>query len=230
MTLKTISIIIITTLFFSCSDDDQMEEQKQENFNFDIETSGYFIDSNQLKQELDKEVYDTLSSFKKTILREFNSTDEENFINIAESIYPSRDSIFDLGNFEPNELDEIDGNLWWYSQFDGIKIPFATTRSANKYYCDLIDFYKAGDFESAMTITNSEAEFIYRATVNFENEFVIDLKEFKNVYVVNLELNWFSFCGSLCALWVDSKRTVIIDTNNNKIYIFGDGPISVVVS
>lgn len=233
MKTNAVLIIISTILFISCNNDDNLEIVNSDdtilNSDYTIKPSGYFRiqkEQQQDEKEYETSIYDTISNFKRIILRKFSNDEEEELIKIAESIYPRRISIRNQKTLVNNK-----DSLWWFNYFDGIKVPYAITGSAVKYYSDLINFYESEDFESAETIKNISAEFKYEAEVNYYSEYeTLQNESFKNVYVVNLNLKWFSYCGSLCALWIDAKRTVIIDKINKSIYVFGDEHLPIVVS
>src|SRR5262245_61737814 len=71
-----------------------------------------------------------------TIVRRFADQKEEKLLQIAEATYPTEDQI----KKAPNGLAERptgSKRAWWCNSFDGVRIPYAITKSAVTYYLDV---------------------------------------------------------------------------------------------
>jgi hypothetical protein len=154
---------------------------------------------------------------------------EKNPIEKAESIYPERIEVMAAAVFSNIDIPET--GYWYYNSFDGIQIPYAITIDAINYYTELIDDINSGKINTFFL----KATFIYQAKVEFHDNYSIkingkdDANEYKNVYVVDMNLTWEHSCGSLCGLWINKKRTVVFDQSGElqKVYYDGAEPVAV---
>ena len=193
---------------------------------------GYYLNTTAIEPEMPMFLEDTIGDFTFRIFRDhYHWSDRHHrLVEKAESLFPPSDSIMSLQNYN---VDEIPANesLWWYSTFDGVRIPYAITWEAVEYYLTLLDYYEEGLFEEAGTIDVSRADFNYETTVTQYDSFQILNYSFGRVYVVTQLLEWDSYCGPLCALFLTARRSVIIDFETEQVLgVFGDGPCLVMVS
>lgn len=167
--------------------------------------------------------------YTKSVERISTNDFEKNLIEQAESIYPPRMEVMAAAVFSNIEIPET--GYWYYNSFDGIYIPYAITVEAINYYGDLIDDIKSGKINTIFLT----ATFEYQAKIEFHNNYSIrnnekdDSDEYKDVYVVEMNLTWENYCGSLCGLWINKKRTVIFNQSGElqKVYFDGAEPIAV---
>ena len=170
------------------------------------------------------------TSFTKSIERIAKDSFETNLIEMAEKAYPPRMEVVAAAVFSNIEIP--DSAYWYYNSFDGVLIPYAITIDAINYYTELIDGLESGTI-SSIFIT---ASFDYKAEVELKEEYTIANNEnnnddnYQNVYVVTMNLKWENYCGSLCALWISKKRTVVFDKNGELLKIYFDGAEPVAVS
>lgn len=171
-------------------------------------------------------------SFQIDVHRAFRSAEEGRLLKIAEATYPPRDSVlaaiprahFKLGA-APDET-----YLWWSSSFDGVRIPYAITADAVQYYLDLTESFRRGDFSQSHGIRMDSSRFRYTATIEKRPEFQREGRSFRDVYVAELKLQWSDDCGSLCDLWIDKDRIVVLNPAGVVLAVFRDGNAPIVVS
>ena len=171
--------------------------------------------------------------YRVEVQRTFSDSLQATLLRIAESVYPSRDSV--LASVPETERELADSiasapRAWWNSTFDGVKIPYAITVDAVHYYLDLSDAFRRGDFRESHGLRMDETSFTYTAKIEPAEHFEAEGREYTSVYIARLELSWSQHCGLLCALAVDAERTVVLDSAGTVLAVFGDGEVSVVVS
>jgi hypothetical protein len=170
------------------------------------------------------------TSYTKSIERISSNDFEKNLIEIAENTYPARMEVLAAAVFSNIQIP--DSAYWYYNSFDGIYIPYAITAGAIDYYSALIDDLNAGRVNSIFVT----ASFEYKADVEFKNNYSISENEktgpdlYSEVYVVNMNLKWENYCGSLCAMWISKKRTVVFNQAGELLKVYFDGAEPVAVS
>lgn len=194
---------------------------------------GCIRDMNGPKLDIENEIE---RSYTKIITRISENSFEDSLIFEAEKIYPDRDSV--LAVVHPSEIKFIpETGYWFYSTFDCVRLPYAITKDAIKYYEDLIDSLNAGNIYQFI-IT---AEFGYNAIITFEDSFTFNESDpfteeplpiviFEKVYVVEMSLRWSHYCGPECGLWINHRRIIVFDKNGNLLNVFLDGLSPVAVS
>lgn len=169
--------------------------------------------------------------FSKTIDRGGSNDFEQNLIRIAESQYPSREDVLDAASSSRHE--EIsESKHWWYTSFDGVRIPYAITADAVNYYGDFIDslvtkeqndFYESAALAYNAQVTFHEAFEVYEP--GFRNPTPDQLLEsFEDVYVVEMKLRFTYRCIRHCFLSTDLGRIVVFDKDGNLLGVYHDGP------
>lgn len=174
--------------------------------------------------------------FTKNIERNAKNDFENNLILKAEAVYPPRDSVLAI---MPPELAKANpvAEYWYYSQFDGILIPYAVNSGAINYYSRMIDSLNANNGYNFLL----SAKFDYSADIKFKESYTFEGKNlfsgrqmpsvsFSRVYVVSMTLKWENYCGPVCGLWISHQRVVVLDESGNILRVFYDGPIPVAVS
>ncbi len=173
-------------------------------------------------------------SYSESIVREAANDFEASLIAQAEAVYPPRDSVI-AAAWDPAQVPETE--YWYYAGFDGVRIPYAITGDAVAYYADLIDALEAGERLQFLT----EASLDYRVAVSFRTAYTFEgvdpetleplpSESFERVYVVEMSLAWYQYCGDLCAMWIDHERVVVFDEAGTLLRVFLDGPRPVAVS
>lgn len=187
---------------------------------------GYYYDYGDESPELPSSVVDTVGSFDIIIERlEYRA-----LVRKAETLFPPASEILGYRRGQDGAC-LSDEPLWWYTSFDGVRIPYAVTASAVAYYLNLIYLYREGDFDGAGTLPMIYASLEYHAKVHFWQTFITDTAKYDRVYVVEQELRWGSYCGMLCGLWFTKRRFVIFSEDTGALLgIIGDGVTGVVVS
>lgn len=194
--------------------------------------AGYHVSDDDMALEL-RELDDAVP-YRARVGRFFSSPEEERLLRIAESMYPPSETILlDLQqhHHSPASLpDPGDEELWWTQTFDGVRLPYAITRSGVDYYLGLTEAFRAGEFDSVGTIAMLSSSLNYSVVIERHSDFVHEGNRFSDVYVVEMRLAWSNYCGSLCALWFTKSRLVILTPNGTLRAIFGDGITSYSVS
>ena len=121
-----------------------------------------------------------------------------------------------------------DEPLWWYAAFDGVRIPWAVTGDAVRYYVGLSEDIAAG--RSPLSVSMKSTRLVYTAEVTRPEVFERDGKRFEGAAVVRLGLSWQQYCGDLCAMRFQAERWVVFDPAGAVLAVFGDGPTSYLVS
>jgi hypothetical protein len=175
---------------------------------------------------------DTASrAFVATIHRTFQTPAEERLLRIAEETYPPSKAI---ALFADERLDRKalrrEKRLWWYDQFDNVRIPFAVTGDAVRYYVALAQAFGSGDTARTHRWRMKHCQFEYSATVSRVPRFARYGREFDDVYVVEMKLSWFNYCGPVCALSFHLDRTVVLRADGTVLCVFGDRKPSIIVS
>jgi hypothetical protein len=75
----------------------------------------------------------------------------------------------------------------------------------------------------------SQVSLKYNSSIQHYKQFESAGKTFRDVYVVQMHLEWEQYCGNLCAMSINRQRTVILPSNG-ELMTTGDGVESVIVS
>ncbi len=160
------------------------------------------------------------------VSRSINSEIDKRMIDIAENVYPRRSEVVEAIKEAHFKLKEIptEEKLWWYSEFNGRRIPYSITSEAITYYANLIEKYRDEEWE---TDIEPRSDFSYSALVELKDSYEKDGKVFKNVYVVDLKLRFSEYRASLSGLFFGKERTVVLTHKGAVLAIFGDGKTEV---
>jgi hypothetical protein len=64
---------------------------------------------------------------------------EEHLLRIAEETYPPSEAVLAIAEHAPDEPPlQAQDRLWWYGGFDGVRLPYAVTMDAVRYYAGLM--------------------------------------------------------------------------------------------
>jgi hypothetical protein len=156
-----------------------------------------------------------------SIERDFDSPEEQELIQIAESIYPAREDV--LAVYEVDRLGEPpDGDLWWYAEGRRELIPYAITTEAIEYYTDLMLQWRE-DPPGRVGPNYPTYRFSYTANMDHHETYENEGQSFIDVYVVTMELDWGSVRGWLAAGGFTKMRIVVLTPDGEPLGIFGDG-------
>lgn len=163
--------------------------------------------------------------------RIFADSVEARMLRTAESVVPPRAAVLAefMGDDTVRAFARSAPRLWWGGTFDGVRLPYAITADAVRYYVALSDAFRRADFSGSNGISMSKSRFQYNARVERVAEFEHEGRLLRDVYVVRMVLSWSSVCGSLCGLWVEKERVVVLKSSGGVLAVFGDGePIATV--
>lgn len=155
-----------------------------------------------------------------TVRRAADSESDRRLISAAEAAQPpAADVRKAAGEVKLPEK----GNLWWYKEELGLRIPYAVTGDAVAYFTKLIKQYGQQAFNR---YAEPSSRIEYTAGVTFHADFMIDGKSFQNVHVVTLKLH---FSQNFCATGTEGlsftkERVVVFDAHGKVLHIAGDGP------
>ena len=163
------------------------------------------------------------------VQRTIRAENDMRMITIAESTYPPRTEVLEAVKTAHFKLDEVpqENKLWWYSEFDNVRIPYAITGEAIDYYVKLVQGYRRREWKSDI---EPSSKFSYSASVEFKNSYEKDEKKFRHVYVVKMKLSMSARFASLAAISFTKERIVVLDRQGKILAIFGDGKTPTVVS
>jgi len=171
----------------------------------------------------------TRRAFVAIVNRNFSDLEEEHLIRIAEETYPPIEAVLPVAGSRPGrEALAKEKRLWWYDTFDGVRLPYAVTMDAVRYYLKLTQTMGNGVETSGIRMKASK--FTYYANISKSSAYSRDGRVFSDVYVVEMGLSWSNYCGSLCACSFDLNRTVILRPDGTVLCVFGDQRPMVVVS
>jgi hypothetical protein len=171
-------------------------------------------------------------AFVATVHREFRTPVEERLLRIAEETYPPTKAVLSIADVRLDRKALLqEERLWWYGEFDGVRLPYAVTMDAVRYYLGLTQALGRGDSSQTHGIRMKRSEFSYSAQISpGSRTFSRDGRTFENVWVVEMKLEWSDYCGSLCACGFHLDRTVILRRDGTVLCVFGDKKPMVVVS
>jgi hypothetical protein len=152
-----------------------------------------------------------LNPFKitKDISREYKSECERKLIEIAENIPPP------------------DG-MWYYDEFDGIKIADCVNKDAIDYYSKLIDSIKSNRKYTGISL--KKAWFVYHAIIKQIKNNSIYKTPSKKLIEVDLHISFEVYFGSQCAFWYSHDRRMIFNENSEIIKVLGDDEKEVILA
>jgi hypothetical protein len=192
----------------------------------------YDVDSRQISLVYQGTEQDTMRrAFEATVNRTFSSPEEERLLRIAEETYPPVEAVLSiLDSRKSGDLSQ-EKRLWWYGDFDGVRLPYAVTMDAVRYYLGLLQAMGRGDSTATRGLRMKRASFSYHAHVSsLVSAYSRNGRVFHDVYIVEMGLKWSNYCGSLCACWFDLDRTVILRRDGTVLCVFGDRKPRVIVS
>lgn len=171
-------------------------------------------------------------AFVAQVHREFRNPEEERLLRIAEEVYPPTKAVLSLADRHLDRKALLrEKRLWWYGEFDGVRLPYAVTTDAVRYYLAITQALARGDRSKTGGFGMKQTDFSYTASVSpGPTTYAKRGQTFENVYVVELSLEWSDYCGSLCACGFGLDRTVLLRPDGTLVCVFGDRKPNVIVS
>lgn len=174
------------------------------------------------------------ASHQSVITREAMGNKQSAMISAAEAAQAPREAVLkeaarkDPGADANEPVIPEGGNVWWYQEKLGIRIPYAITGDAITYFSELVASNAKKPFKS---YGEPSSRLDYHAGVKFHKEFKLADKTFKDVNVVSLQLRFAAnfTASSTAALSFEKKRVVVLDADNKVLHISGDGPTEAMI-
>ena len=163
------------------------------------------------------------------IIRRFANEKEETLLQIAEATYPTESLVKRRSN-DPTEVPLGHERIWWCSSFDGVRIPFAITKGAVAYYLEVSTEFGKKEPRNPFWTRMKNSGLSYSAIVARKELYRVGTGEFRNVYVVTMELSWSQYCGSLCAMAFNASREVVINGEGKVLAVEKDTCAPTIVS
>lgn len=171
-------------------------------------------------------------AFVATVHRNFRDAEEERLVRIAEETFPPREAVLAVAESRPGRHAPTEGDrLWWYDEFDGVRLPYAVTLDAVRYYLRMAQAMGRGDSARVGGLRMKRCKFSYSAGISDRpSTYSRDGRVFHDVIIVDLHLSWSDVCGSLCACSFQLDRTVVLRQDGTVLCVFGDREPMVIVS
>lgn len=187
------------------------------------DVSRYYVSGRALEVDLPS-VSDPGEGSYSVRIRRMCSLGEPDLGRVAESLYPPRDIVEAAADVAWQGLREIPevSDLWWTEEFDGIRLPYAITGPAVRYYMDLSAAWREGDFSGSRGLTVEWSQLDYEASCQHFDKYYYGAELFENVFVVRLKLDWVSRGGDHGMLRFDKERVVVFASDTSPLAVFGD--------
>ena len=185
---------------------------------------GYYVDSAQVvaSRPAWREALD--GDFTYRIKREYTDLWTERLLGIAESCYPPRDLLVDLAarRYFVMGSDTANAPIWWADGEGVRRVAWAVTAGALEYYLGLTERFRHHDYRVPGGRGLFFTDLSYNATLKAMPEFVVNHKEYHEVYVAYLLLGW-SFDDGVFITYFEAHRVVVLDEDGNVLVVEGDG-------
>jgi len=164
--------------------------------------------------------------FEIWITRGYRDSTQRRLVLLAERLIPPRAAIEQAaarvsGEGHIRALAEAArrrGERWWWRDWDGVLLPYALTGAAIEHYVERVRALSGQPNPSAGSQgVLSSASVHYGTSVDEQPEPGV-------AYRVHLRVAFKFYCGSLCALWFNHRRTVDFDTKGAVLAVHGDEP------
>lgn len=167
--------------------------------------------------------------FTLRIARTAANAHERRLIDLAERLFPLRDSILAAAREERRpivrerlrRIAQRPGERWWWDDYGDVLTPFAVTGASVSYYSARLRAIAAGPNPYAKYEPGAQhvGTFEYSATVHQPDA----ESPPGTAHVVHLALRWYYGCGMLCAIGFDHERKVYFDATGAVLAVRGDG-------
>lgn len=165
------------------------------------------------------------------ISRQFDNESEEMLMRIAEATYPLASDAGREGDPGCGKAlaDIIGEPPWWYSEFDGVRIPYAVTKSAVAYYLKVSEDFREGR-PGAPLLGMKSSSLAYSASITTQENYRPGEAAPRREYAVAMRLEWSQYCGPLCAMSFSKSRAVVLTAGGDILAVDGDGCAGFAVS
>ncbi len=214
---------VLSCLLVSCAVTEKLQTGKQE--------GDWFESPRDRKIDLPESAF-VWGNYTAEILRRYTGETELKLLRIAESVYPPRERVLEVKVGDPfKSPQDVQGNepLWWYASFEGIRIPYAITTSAVRYYSDLVRAFRDQDFTATNGVAISQCLMRYTGAISHHRWFTVGGQSFPECYVASMEFTWTQQSGDGELMRFVKKRVVILDPKGQVLGVFLDGPTDVQV-
>jgi hypothetical protein len=169
-------------------------------------------------------------NFAVSIMRKYDDENQLRLLRIAESVYPSRDSVAkwrELVRKEGEPASNENEPDWSYLSFDDVRIPCAITSAAIEYYSNLVKAFEQGDFSQTAGLTINRCRVRYTGVIDKHRYFDAGGQRFPECFVARMELWWAYDCGDGCSLAFVKQRMVVMSPQGSVLAVLLDGPTDV---
>jgi hypothetical protein len=186
----------------------------------------WFIYEPELKIELPN-VVEKMGNYKIEIVRTFSNAQEEELLRKAEAVYGPQYRFLDVIQWNPAlwaaDLPDQVVPLWGSRGNDNVQITEVITASAILYYYELsLAMRNQRPFRNVFKMIGTGLK--YHGEIKHFDEYKHAGKEFRNVYVADLNLEWSSICGGLCGVGFKRNKLVVLDAKGAVLELFLDAP------
>ena len=185
---------------------------------------GYAIDWAAVRARPPAPREESEGSYTCSVQRSAPDTMASRLLAIAECAYPPRDLVAGLAAQKGYEFgsDTARVPLWWSKGTNARRIPYAATRAALEHYLRLTQKYRDREYREPGTQPMFMSALVYRATIALREDFALEEKSFRDVYVANVALSWHYDDGTF-EPFVTARRTVILARGGQILAVDGDG-------
>ncbi len=185
---------------------------------------GYFLDRTQALEARSVSREETNGEFTLSIQRDCSDSIAVRLLGIAESAYPSRNTLIDLALEKGFEMgsDSAGVPLWWCDGLGERRIPYAVTAGALGHYTRLTELHREGNVRETEAHPLFWSKLIYRARIAPRVLIGGRKTSDSNVYVALLELDW-SYDDGVFEQHARAQRSVTLTPDGGVLAIWGDG-------
>jgi hypothetical protein len=185
---------------------------------------GYTIDSLQAAEERPTWRDAPDGDFTYSIRRDAAGPLEARLMGIAESCYPPRATLIEKAVAEGHEIgpDSAGASLWWADGTGVRRVPYAVTAGALWYYLGLTETLREPEVRVPGAPALFHSRFAYRGSVEPREIHRVGDREWRQVFVARLELEW-SYDDGTFAPSITAWRTVVLTPEGQVLFVEGDG-------
>ncbi len=192
-------------------------------------TGDWYVSQHDQKIALPELAY-VRGNFSATITRIYDDEHQRELLHIAESVYPSQESVAAWRQLVQQEGVAPSGEQppWSYLVRNGVHIPCAITAASVEYFSRLIESFESAETGPTGGAAVERCRLRYSGVIDHHKWFDIQGRHYPECYVARLELVWAQVCGEGCSLAFVKQRLVIISPEGTVMGVYLDGPTDVV--
>lgn len=192
---------------------------------------GYSIDWSAVRTPPPAPREEGKGDFTCSVVRNASDTTASRLLAIAECVYPPRHLVARMAEQKGYEFgsDTVGVPLWWSKGTNERRIPYAATRAALEYYLKLTQKYRDREYREPGTQPMFTSALVYRASIARQEEFALEEKSFRDVYVAHVVMSWTYDNGTFLP-FVASRRIVVFTPAGEILAVDGDGQATEEVS